>query len=219
MRPAVRRKTACVLAVAWASAFVAPAFAKPPPPAPFTPPPPPSGTLTICNLSGTRPVSGSFPFTLAAVASAGGTQAVTIPVGGCTGQIFYPQGVSVTVTASVPPGDAVQSIALSGTTTTSVASSSPAGATATVTVGSGQATLTFTTNAPPPHCVVPSLAGLTLTAATTSLHKHSCRVGTLHRVYSKTVRAGRVISASPRRGTTLAPNAAVALVLSRGRRA
>ena len=86
---------AFALAVAAAAACAAPALGKPPPPAPFTPPP--SGTLTVCNTSGVRPVTGSFSYTLTALASAGGTQVLIVPVGACASRIFYPQGVTVTV--------------------------------------------------------------------------------------------------------------------------
>jgi hypothetical protein len=215
MRPTLPGKLACALVVAAATATCAlPAFGKPPSP-PFKPPP--SGAIAICNTSGPRPVSGSFSYTLAALASAGGTQVLTVPVGTCTGQIFYNQGVTVTVTEAVPPGDSVAAITLTGDTTSSASTNLAAGS-AIVTIGSGQAMLTFQTNGPPQHCVVPSVVGLTLTAATTSLRKHSCRPGTIHRVYSKAVRAGRVISQTPKRGATLAPNAPVALDLSRGPR-
>jgi len=213
MRPTGRQKTALALVAVAAAACAVPAFGKPQPPGPFAPPP--TGTLAICNTSGARPVTGSFSYTLTALASAGGTQVLTVAVGACTSQIFYPQGVAVTVTETVPAGDVVASIALAGGAST-VASSSLTAGSATVAIGSGQSTLTFQTNGPLARCVVPNVVGLMRTGATTSLRKHSCRVGTVHRVYSKAVRAGRAISESPRRGTVLAHNAPVALVLSRG---
>jgi PASTA domain len=214
MRPILPGKLACALVAAAATAACAmPAFGKPPSP-PFTPP---SGTLAICNTSDARSVTGSFSYTLTALASAGGTQVLTVPVGTCTSKIFYNQGAAVTVTETVPPGDSVAAIALTGDTTSSASSNLAAGS-AVVTVGSGQATLTFQTNGPLQHCVVPSVVWLTLTAAATSLRKHSCRPGAIHRAYSKAARAGHVISQTPKRGTTLAPNVPVALVLSRGPR-
>jgi hypothetical protein len=142
--------------------------------APLSPFTPPSGTLAICNTSGARAVTGSFSYTLTALASAGGTQVLTVPVGACTSKSFYNQGVTVTVTETVPPRDSVAAIALTGDTTSSASSNLAAGS-AVVTVGSGQATLTFQTNGPLQHCVVPSVVGLTLPAAATSLRKHSCR--------------------------------------------
>jgi PASTA domain len=203
------------LACAAATACAAPALGKPPPPAPFTPPP--TGTLAVCNTSGTTPVSGTFSYTLSTVASAGGTQVVNVPVGTCAPQIFYPKGSIVTVTENVPTGDAVSSITLAGGEST-LSASTPASGSATVVIGLGQAVLTFTTTGPLPRCIVPNVVGLTLTTAAASLRKHSCRPGVVRRNYSTTVRAGRVISQSPRRGSNLAHNAAVALVLSRGRR-
>jgi beta-lactam-binding protein with PASTA domain len=79
--------------------------------------------------------------------------------------------------------------------------------------------VTFQTNGPLPPCVVPNVVGLTLLTATPPLRKHGCRLGTVRRIYSATVRAGHVVSQTPRRGANLAHNAPVALVLSRGRRA
>jgi beta-lactam-binding protein with PASTA domain len=65
---------------------------------------------------------------------------------------------------------------------------------------------------------VPNVIGLGLLAAKASIVKSSCTVGLLHRAYSRTFRAGHVISAAPRRGTVLAHKAPVDLVLSRGPR-
>ncbi len=215
MRPG-GRWIAFALAVTAAAACVAPAVGKPPPsPPPGAFAPPPTGTLAVCNTSGARPVTGTF--TLSTVASAGGTQVLSIPVGACAPQIFYPIGATVTVLETVPTGDTVAAISLAGGES-KVASGTLAAGTAAVTIGAGQAVLTFQTNAPLPPCVVPNVVGLTLTNATTSLRKHSCRVGVLRRVYSATVRAGHVIRENPGRGSNLAPNAPVALVLSRGRR-
>jgi hypothetical protein len=142
---------------------------------------------------------------------------VTIAAGTCSAQIFYPQGVTVTVTENVPVGDSVAAIAIGGGQST-LASSSPAAGSATVTIGSGQSLLTFTTDGPARNCVVPNVVGLPLAASTTAVRAAHCTVGVLHRVYSKTVRAGRVISQSPRVHATLAPSAPVDLVVSRGHR-
>jgi eukaryotic-like serine/threonine-protein kinase len=218
MRSIAGRRTALALAGAVAAAFAAPAFsAKPPDPKPAPFAPPPSGTLAVCNTSGPRPVTGTFTYTLATLASAGGTQTLNVPVGTCTGQVFYPKGATVTVTETVPPGDTVAAISIAGGES-SIASTNLAAGSVTVTIGLGQSTLTFQTNAPLPRCVVPNVLGFTLTTAGTSLKKHSCRVGAVHKTYSKTVRPGRVTSESPRRGSTLVYNAPVALVLSRGPR-
>jgi hypothetical protein len=209
---------AFALAVGAAAACAVPAMAaKPPPSPPGAYAPPPMGTLAVCNTSGPRQVTGTFAFTLSTVASAGGTQILSVPVGDCATQVFYPVGSTVTVIETVPTGDTVAAISIAGGEST-VASSSLAAGTAAVTIGGGQAVLTFQTNGPLPRCVVPGVVGLTLTTATTSLRRHSCRVGVLRRIYSATVRAGRVIRQSPGRDSNLAPSAPVALVLSRGRR-
>ena len=83
----------------------------------------PGGELIICSASGVRVATGTFTFTLVTVASAGGTTTLNVPVGTCTGRLFYPVGVSLTVSENVPPGFAVTGIAVtptpggSGTTT------------------------------------------------------------------------------------------------------
>jgi len=207
-----------------AVAVVAPAaygrgFA-PPPTKPFAPP---TGTLSVCNASGARPVTGSFTYTLAAPASAGGVQTFNIAVGTCSAQVFYPQGTAVTVTENVPAGYSVTTIAIAAGSGATISSSTPAAGAAVVTIGSGQAVLTFTTNAPPTttpprDCKVPNVIGLGLTAAKAALVKAGCTKGILHRAYSRTFRIGHVISESPRRGTVLAHGAPVDLTLSRGPR-
>jgi uncharacterized delta-60 repeat protein len=67
-------------------------------------------------------------------------------------------------------------------------------------------------------CVVPSVRRKTLNAARTSLTKAFCKVGTVTRMYSTSVKAGRVISQRPAPRTRLAELAKVNLVVSRGRR-
>ncbi|MGZ4354529.1 MAG: PASTA domain-containing protein, partial [Gaiellaceae bacterium] len=205
-----------VLAAAPAPAYARGLAPKPPAPGPFAPP---TGTLVVCNASGARPVTGSFTYTLAAQASAGGTQTFNLAVGACSAQIFYPQGAPVTVTENVPAGYSVTSIAIGGGGST-ISSNTPAAGAAIVTIGSGQSLLTFTTSGPvttaaPRDCKVPNVIGLGLTAAKAALVKASCTRGLLHRAYSRTFRAGHVISESPRRGTVLAHGAPVDLVVSR----
>jgi Tol biopolymer transport system component len=72
--------------------------------------------------------------------------------------------------------------------------------------------------APTRRCVVPKLAGKTLAAARTALRRANCKTGKVTRVKSQKVRRGRVISSRPKAGTTRPDGAAVALVVSRGRR-
>lgn len=204
-----------VFAAATVALYVAvSAFGAPHPPAP-QPAPAPIGTLSVCNTSGARPISNALVFSLVAAASAGGTQSITIPVGSCSTQIFYPQGTSLVVSETIPTGYAVTSIAVSGGAST-ITSNTPATGSATVTIGSGQSLLTFVTSGPPRPCKVPALTGLTLLAAKSAIVKNACSVGRVRRVYSRTVKLGRVISQYPHRGTTLAHGAPVDVVVSRG---
>ena len=73
------------------------------------------GELILCSVSGARVATGTFTFTLVTLASAGGTTTLNVPVGTCTGRLFYPVGVSLTVSENVPAGFAVTGIALSAT--------------------------------------------------------------------------------------------------------
>ena len=148
-----------------------------------------------------------------------------VAVGACGARVFYPLGVSVTVTENVPAGDAVTGIALSptagyGGTTSVISSNTPASGAASVTIGSGDATLTFTTSSTSGEipCTVPNVFGFGLTAAKAAIRRAHCSVGIVHKVYSKLYQAGRVFSESPKRGTVLAPGAPVSLTVSLGRR-
>ncbi len=186
-----------------------------------------AGIITICNASGPRPATGTFTFTLVTVASAGGTTTLNIAVGTCASRIFYPLGVSVTVTENVPPSYAVTDIKLTTTvnkagTTSVISSSTPTAGTATITVGTGDATLTFTTSSKTGPiripCNVPNVFGLTLTAATASLRKAHCTIGVLRKVSSNIYYPGVVYRQRPPRGTVLAPQAHVNLTVSLGHR-
>lgn len=177
-----------------------------------------SGTLTICSVSGVRPLTGLVAFTVSAPVSAGGTQTLNIAVGTCATRIFYPTGVQVLVTESVPAGSAVTAIGIGGGEST-IVSSSPAAGTATVMTGTGQSTLTFTTNGPSgvaQDCKVPNVFALSLTRAKTLIRKAACSVGPLRKVYSEAFRVGYVIGQRPGRDVVLAHNAPVSLTISRG---
>jgi len=67
-------------------------------------------------------------------------------------------------------------------------------------------------------CVVPRVTGKRLAAARHAIRHAHCSVGRTKKRFSFKVPRGRVISQSPRRGRTLAANAKVKLVVSRGRR-
>jgi hypothetical protein len=215
------------LAAAFAVVLAIPATAfgggSAPPPksqsAPYAPPP--TGTLSVCNATGAQPVTGTFTYTLAAPASAGGTLTFNIAVGTCSAKVFYPQGVSVIVTENVPAGDAVTAISIGGQS--ALTSSTPAAGAATVQIGAADSVLTFTTSGPAPvtpprDCHVPNVLGLGLTAAKAAVVKYACKVGVVSRAYSGMFRTGRVMRESPGRGTVLAHNAPVDLVVSRGPR-
>ena len=194
-----------------------------PAPKPAPPVPPVAyGTISICAVVGARPLAGPLTFTLAAAASAGGTQPITLAMGACTQKIFYPTGTSLNVLENVPAGAAVTAIALTGAG--SLTANAPGAGSATVAIGSSDGVLTFTTAgaaATPPvvDCKVPNVVGLSTTAAKALVRKRGCSVGLLHRKYSSAFRAGYVIGAAPHRGTVLAHGAPVDLVVSRGRRA
>src|SRR4051794_27100344 len=70
------------------------------------------GELILCSASGLRTGWGTFAFALVRVGCAGGTTALSVPVGTCAGRLFCPIGVSVTVSETVPAGDAVTGITL-----------------------------------------------------------------------------------------------------------
>ena len=184
------------------------------------------GELILCNASGVRVATGTFTYQLVALASAGGTTTLNVPVGSCTGRLFYPVGVSLTVTENVPAGFAVTGITIGPTpggvgTTSVLTSSTPTAGSATIAVGSGQATLTFTTNGPAGSarlCKVPNLFGSTLTAAKASLRRANCTVGSVHKVYSNIYYPSVVYSQSPPRGSVLAPRGSVNLTVSLGHR-
>jgi PASTA domain len=184
------------------------------------------GELILCSASGARSATGTFTFTLVTVASAGGTTTLNVPVGTCTGRLFYPVGVSLTVSENLPAGYAVTGITLNATpggsgTTSVITSNTPAAGSATATIGSGQATLTFTTNGPAGAarlCKVPNVFGLLFAAAKTAIRKAHCTVGLVRKVYSNIYYPGVVYSQSPQPGTVLAPLAHVNLTVSLGHR-
>jgi hypothetical protein len=182
------------------------------------------GTLILCNASGSPPISGSLTFTVSAPASAGGTQILTVAVGECAPQIFYPVGAPVVVTVNIPGGYTVTAITIGGGAAT-IISSNAAGGTATVLTGTGQSTLTFTTRsgpAPPPPpapCRVPVVAGTTVTVAERAIRKAGCAVGHVRKVYSNVFVSGRVTGSSPKHGAVLRHGAPVDVLVSRGKRA
>jgi eukaryotic-like serine/threonine-protein kinase len=69
----------------------------------------------------------------------------------------------------------------------------------------------------PGLCTVQDVKGKTLPGAKRTIARANCRVGTIRRTYSKTVKRGRVISQKPKFGTVLPGGGKVNLVVSRGR--
>lgn len=69
---------------------------------------------------------------------------------------------------------------------------------------------------PKPPCTVPSVVGMALVKARPVLYASNCNLGKIRHVYSRKVRKGRVISQSPRPGTTLTNHAKIDVVVSDG---
>jgi hypothetical protein len=70
----------------------------------------------------------------------------------------------------------------------------------------------------PGLCTVQDVHGNSMQTAKQTLAHADCRVGTIRRAYSKTVRRGRVVSQRPSFGALLPASAKVNLVVSRGRK-
>jgi PASTA domain len=68
------------------------------------------------------------------------------------------------------------------------------------------------------RCVVPKLRRKTLAAARTALRRSGCSSGRIRRVYSRSIRRGRVVAQTPRAGARRAHGFKVRLDLSKGRR-
>jgi extracellular elastinolytic metalloproteinase len=68
----------------------------------------------------------------------------------------------------------------------------------------------------PPRCVVPSVTGKTLAAATRTIRSHRCRVGTVRGATTRLAAKGRIIGQSPKAGRRVAVGTRVNLVISRG---
>ena len=208
-------KTSAILLAS--SLALAPTAAAKPPAQPSQPLQ--SGNITICATQGAWPATGPLSFTLAAPASAGGMQVISVALGACSRVIWYPASTSLSILETVPAGHAVTGISFAGSGT--LTASTPASGSATVSIGASSGTLTFTTSGPKPagsaaRCKVPGLFGLTVTGAKARLKAHACTLGHVRRVYSKVIRAGYVLGQSPKKGATLAHGAPVSVSVSRG---
>jgi hypothetical protein len=180
-----------------------------------------TATFTVCNAAGNPKPAGVFTYTLSAPAGDGGTIVQNVAVGACSAKIFYPVGTPLLVTETVPGGDAVTNIALSGGSKSTLGQVVPSAGQAMVNLGSGDAVLTYTTKGPgvPRRtCVVPHVAGLSLSAARTLIKHAGCRVGSVNFVYSSRIPKSGVISSSPKAGSHVTHGTQVRLTVSRGPR-
>ena len=67
-------------------------------------------------------------------------------------------------------------------------------------------------------CIVPSLRGASLSSARSRLARARCALGKVTRVFSSTVKSGRVIRSNPGAAANLSAGTRVGLQLSKGRR-
>jgi hypothetical protein len=68
------------------------------------------------------------------------------------------------------------------------------------------------------RCVVPQVRGKSVRAARAAIKRGGCRVGRVRMTFSARVKAGRVVSQTPRAGRRLAAGARVKLLVSKGKR-
>jgi PASTA domain len=71
---------------------------------------------------------------------------------------------------------------------------------------------------PTRRCVVPKVRGKSLRAARAAIRRAHCRVGRVRTTFSARMKAGRVVSQTPRAGARLAVGARVHLMVSKGKR-
>jgi hypothetical protein len=190
-------------------------------------------TITATDVSDSTDPSGTATLTQAAPAikvllkpasvNADGrsTSTATVSLTGVQGEAV--PGQSVTISASGPALAGLVRDNGNGTYTTSITATHAVG-TSTVTGTdasvdpnvSGQAQLKVKALPPVKACTVPKLAGKTLAAAKSALHKAKCAVGKVSVKQSAKVAKGRVISSSPAAGVVRKAGAAVAITVSSG---
>jgi hypothetical protein len=166
---------------------------------------------TVTVDVGPAPPTPTFTLTVSTT-GAGSGNVTSVPAGlncGTTCSHAYLQGTPVTLTATAVAGSmfAGWSGACVGTGTCSVTANSDQAVTADFVIVSPP---------PPARCVVPKVKGKTLAAAKRAIKSRHCRVGTIKRATSRTVKKGHVISQKPRPGRRLRHGAKVNLVVSKG---
>ena len=146
------------------------------------------------NGDGTYPTSASGY----AVEPGGGVFAAVEPItldGASAGRVTLGGTAPCTSACDVPPPVVNPPISMSPATKPQPPATSPA----------------------PAKCVVPKLTNVTLATAKLRLRTAHCALGSVRKVRSRKVSAGRVITQSRRLGTKLAAGTKVALTVSRGR--
>lgn len=79
-------------------------------------------------------------------------------------------------------------------------------------------TVFYSSGSSAPSCLVPNVKGKKLPAAKGAITSAHCSVGKIQKAFSAKVKRGRVISQSPKPGTTRAAGSAVKLTVSKGRK-
>jgi len=142
---------------------------------------------------------------------------ITVRAKDASGNTLTSSGGPVTLTASAGTLSGVTDNKDGTYAATLRSSTSPGQAVIGGTIAGGAiahpATVTFLA-----QCVVPNVRGLTLAAARAALRRAHCSSGTVRRIASRAVRAGRVISQQPGKGRRLPDGSTVKLVVSTGPR-
>jgi serine protease AprX len=175
-----------------------------------------TGTCTL-TMSSDRSVTATFqpqlPTLRVTKAGTGSGKVTSTPAGincGTTCTAAFDPGTSVTLKAS--PSGSSRFAGWSGDCSGTAACR--------LTMNAGHAvTATFVLKrAAASACVAPRLRGSSVAAARRAvLHRH-CSLGRVTRVFSSTVKRGRVISQKPRPGTRRAKGAKINVVVSKGKR-
>ncbi len=173
--------------------------------------PPPANQAPTCT-NGTKSVPNATPTAITLTCTDGDgdplTLSIVAPPGHGTLGAIASGSVTYTPTGTYAGSDTFSFKATDGKADSNVA-------TVSITVEAG-----FTPAPPPPakKCKVPNVVGKTLDAARAALKKAHCRTGTVSYASSRKVKKGNVISQSRRAGAVYKLNAAVNLVVSKGKK-